>query len=77
MKKLFMQGKVVTINQEVDYDTAEEIAMEFDVLCEKEIKVNVIEELLKDTEDPEDTLVPRPPVVWRHGPCRPRQDLPA
>ncbi len=67
VKKLFMQGKVVTINQEVDYDTAEEIAMEFDVLCEKEIKVNVIEELLKDTEDPEDTLVPRPPVVCVMG----------
>ncbi|HIZ43198.1 MAG TPA: translation initiation factor IF-2 [Firmicutes bacterium] len=67
VKKLFMQGKVVTINQEIDYDTAEEIAMEFDVLCEKEVKVNVIEELLKDTEDPEETLVPRPPVVCVMG----------
>ncbi len=67
VKKLFMQGKIVTINQEIDYDTAEEIAMEFDVLCEKEVKVNVIEELLKDTEDPEDTLVPRPPVVCVMG----------
>lgn len=36
VKKLFLQGKVVTVNQEIDYDTAEEIAMEFDVLCEKE-----------------------------------------
>ena len=34
VKKLFLQGKVVTVNQEIDYDTAEEIAMEFDVLCE-------------------------------------------
>lgn len=67
VKKLFLQGKVVTINQEVDYETAEEIAMEFDVLCEKEVKVDVIEELLKDEDDPEDTLVARPPVVCVMG----------
>ena len=35
VKKLFLQGKIVTVNQEIDYDTAEEIAMEFEVLCEK------------------------------------------
>ncbi len=35
VKKLFMQGKIVTVNQEIDYETAEEIALEFDVLCEK------------------------------------------
>ena len=42
-----MQGKVATVNQEIDYETAEEIALEFDVLCEKEEVVDVIEELLK------------------------------
>ena len=67
VKKLFMQGKVVTINQEVDYETAEAIALEFDVLSEKEVKVDVIAELLKDAEDPEDTLVPRPPVICVMG----------
>ena len=36
VKKLFMQGKIVTVNQEVDYETAEEIAMEFDIIAEKE-----------------------------------------
>ena len=34
VKKLFYR-KIVTVNQEIDYDTAEEIAMEFEVLCEK------------------------------------------
>ena len=53
VKKLFMQGKVVTVNQEIDYDTAEEIALEFDVLCEKEEVVDVIEELLKEEEEDE------------------------
>ena len=50
VKKLFLQGKIVTINQEVDYETAESIALEFEYLCEKEIKIDVIEELLKDVE---------------------------
>ena len=47
VKKLFMQARVATVNQEIDYETAEEIALEFDVLCEKEEVVDVIEELLK------------------------------
>ena len=47
VKKLFMQGKIVTVNQEVDFDTAEEIAMEFECLVEKEEVVDVIEELIK------------------------------
>ena len=67
IKKLFMQGKVVTVNQEVDFDTAEEIAMEFDVLCEKEEVVDVIEELLKEDEEDESLMVKRPPVVCVMG----------
>ena len=67
IKKLFMQGKVVTVNQEVDYETAEEIAMEFDVLCEKEEVVDVIEELLKEDEEDEADMVKRPPVVCVMG----------
>ena len=67
VKKLFLQGKMVTVNQEVDYDQAEEIAMEFDVLCEKEEKIDVIAELLKEEEDAEETLVTRPPVVCVMG----------
>ena len=63
VKKLFMQGKVVTINQEIDYDTAEEIALEFNCICEHEVKVDVIAELLKEDEEPEEKMVPRPPVV--------------
>ena len=67
VKKLFMQGKIVTVNQEVDYDTAEEIAMEFDVLCEKEVVVDLIEELLKEDEEDESLMVKRPPVVCVMG----------
>ncbi len=67
IKKLFMQGKMVTVNQDISFDEAEEIAMEYDVICEQEVKVDVIEELLKEEDDPEDTLVPRPPVVCVMG----------
>ncbi len=67
VKKLFMQGKIVTVNQEIDYDTAEEIALEFDVLCEKEEVVDVIEELLKEEEEDEKKMKKRPPVVCVMG----------
>ena len=67
VKKLFLQGKIVTLNQEIDFDQAEEIAMEYEVLCEKEVKVDVIEELLKEDEENEADMVARPPVVCVMG----------
>ena len=68
VKKLFLQGKIVTVNQEIDYETASDIAVEFDVLTEQEEKVDVIEELLKDTtEENEEKMVTRPPVVCVMG----------
>ncbi len=67
VKKLFMQGKMVTVNEEIDFDTAEEIAIDYDVICEKEVKVDVLEELLKEVDDAPETLVPRPPVVCVMG----------
>jgi translation initiation factor IF-2 len=68
IKKLFMGGKMVNLNSEISYEEAEEIAMEYEILCEKEVKVNIVEELLKDTEeeDPE-KLIKRPPVVCVMG----------
>ncbi|MEG7531470.1 MAG: translation initiation factor IF-2, partial [Hungatella sp.] len=67
VKKLFLQGTVVTLNQEIDYDKAEEIAMEYDILCEKEVKIDVIEELLKEEDESEESMVSRPPVVCVMG----------
>ncbi|MBP5197540.1 MAG: translation initiation factor IF-2, partial [Lachnospiraceae bacterium] len=67
VKKLFMEGKIVTVNQEITYEDAENIAMEYDILCEKEVKVDVIEELLKEEEEDPDTLVERPPVICVMG----------
>ena len=67
IKKLFLKGQVLTVNQDIDYDQAEEIALEFNCICEREEKVDVIAELLKEEEDAESTLVARPPVVCVMG----------
>ena len=67
IKKLFLQGKVVTVNQDIDFETAEEIALEFNIIAEKEEKVDVIAELLKEDEEDESKMVPRPPVVCVMG----------
>ena len=67
IKKLFLEGKMVTVNQEISYEEAENIAMEYDILCEKEVKVDVIEELLKEDEEDDENLVSRPPVICVMG----------
>lgn len=67
VKKLFLEGKIVTVNQEISYEDAENIAMEYDILCEKEVKVDVIEELLKEEEEEEKDLKERPPVICVMG----------
>ncbi len=67
VKTLFLKGTIVTVNQEINFDTAEEIALEFNCICEHEVKVDVIAELLKEEEEDPSTLVPRPPVVCVMG----------
>ena len=67
VKKLFMQGIMMTVNQEIEYDKAEEIALEFNCIAEPEEKVDVIAELLKEEEEDESTMVTRPPVVCVMG----------
>lgn len=67
IKKLFMKGQIVTLNTEISFAEAEEIALEYDVICNMEEKVDVIEELLKEDEENEADLLPRPPVVCVMG----------
>lgn len=67
VKKMFMQGKMLNINSEIDFETAEEIALEFDVIAEQEEKIDVIEELLREAEEDESKMVSRPPVVCVMG----------
>lgn len=67
VKKLFLKGTMVTVNQEIDYEHAEEIALEFNCIAEPEEKVDVIAELLKEEEEDESKMVSRPPVVCVMG----------
>ena len=67
IKKLFMAGQVTTVNTELTYEEAENIAIDYEIICEKEVPVDVIEELLKEDDDAEETLVKRPPVVCVMG----------
>ena len=67
VKKLFLQGQMVTVNQEISYEEAENIAIEFDIMCEQEVKVDVIEELLKEDEENADDMIERAPVICVMG----------
>ena len=67
IKKLFLEGKMYNVNSDITYDEAEEIALEYDILCEHEVVVDVIEEMLKEEDENEADLEPRPPVVCVMG----------
>ena len=67
VKKLFMEGTMVTVNHEIDFEKAQEIALDYDIIAEPEEKVDVIGELLKEEEEDEADMVSRPPVVCVMG----------
>ena len=67
VKKLFMQGQMVSLNQEITFDEAEEIALSFDIIAELEEKVDMVAELLKEEEEDESKMKKRPPVVCVKG----------
>ena len=63
VKKAFLMGTMVTANDVVDFDTASLIAMEFHARVEKEVVVTIEERIIDDSEDTDDNLVDRAPVV--------------
>ena len=67
VKKLFMEGTMVTVNHEIDFEKAQEIALGYDIIAEPEEKVDVMGELLKEDEEDEADMVSRPPVVCVMG----------
>lgn len=67
IKKLFLEGKMVTVNSELDFEAAGELAMEMNFDPVPEVKEDVIGKMLEDVEDAEETLVARPPVVCVMG----------
>ena len=67
VKKLFMSGKMVTPNTVLSYEDAENIALEYNILCEKEEVVDVISNMLKEDDELAENMVTRPPVVCVMG----------
>lgn len=67
IKNLFMRGQVVTLNHEITFEEAEEIALEYNCIAEMEEKVDMIAEILKEDEEDESLMVKRPPVVCVMG----------
>ncbi len=67
IKKMFMAGKMYNVNSELDFDTAADIALEYNYIAEEEEQVDVIEELLREDEEDESLMTARPPVVCVMG----------
>ncbi len=67
VKKLFLAGEMVTVNSDLDFDKAAEIALEYNCIAEEEVKVDIIEEMLKEEEEDESLMTERPPVVCVMG----------
>ena len=63
VKKAFLMGTMVTANDVVDFDTASLIAMEFHAKVEKEVVVTIEERIIDDSEDSDENLIERAPVV--------------
>ena len=63
VKKAFLMGTMITANDTIDFDTASLIAMEFHAKVEKEVVVTIEERIIDDSEDDDENLVDRAPVV--------------
>jgi translation initiation factor IF-2 len=77
IKFLMRNGVMASVNENIDYETAEYVATELGCKVEREVVVTIEERLFDDHEDTEKELQTAPARRRRHGPCRPRQDVPA
>ncbi len=67
IKKLFALGQMATVNEVIDYDTAEIVATELGAKCEKAVVVTIEDRIIDDSEDDDKDLVARDPVVCVMG----------
>lgn len=67
IKKLFSYGIMAGINESIDFDTAEIVATELGAKVEREVVVTIEDRIIDATEDSEENLVPRSPVVCVMG----------
>ena len=67
IKRLMLMGEMKGVNDVIDYDTAELIAIEFDAKVTREIVVTIEEKLFTEAEDKAEDLIERAPVVCVMG----------
>ena len=67
VKKLFSLGMMATVNQVIDFDTAEIVATELGAKVKKEVVVTIEDRIIDDHQDDEADLLPRSPVVCVMG----------
>ncbi len=63
IKVLLKLGMMATVNQVIDYDTAEIVVTEMGAKIERAVVVTIEEQIMDDTEDTDENLKPRDPVV--------------
>ena len=63
IKEMFKLGVMASVNQSIDFDTAEIVATELGAKVEKEVVVSIEERIIDDHEDTAEDLLPRDPVV--------------
>ena len=63
VKTLFLMGQMATVNDVIDFDTASLAAMELHAKVEHEVEVPIEEQIIDDSEDTDENLQERAPVV--------------
>ena len=63
IKELMKLGMMASVNQTIDYDTAEVVVTEMGAKIERAVVVTIEEQIMDETEDTEENLLPRSPVV--------------
>ncbi len=63
IKELLKLGMMTTVNQVIDYDTAEIVVTEMGAKIERMVEVTIEDKIMDDTEDTAENLKPRDPVV--------------
>ena len=67
IKALMKLGMMVTVNEIIDYDTAEIVATELGAKVEKEVVISIEEQIIEEDDENDENAVPRPPVVCVMG----------
>ena len=67
IKELMKLGMMVTVNEVIDYDTAEIVATELGAKVEKEVVISIEEQIIEEEVENDDNAIPRSPVVCVMG----------